>query len=538
MTDAVAVQILRNRIASLMEEMAHQFFRSGYSTIVRESRDFSCVILDAEGRLLVAPAMFYHARCYDYLVRRIKAVGGDLRDGDVFVCNHPYEGGLPHVPDMAVVAPVVADGTLVGFAGSIAHKADLGGTVPGSTYGQATELFHEGLLVPPVRLVAAGVANRDLERLIAANSRQPDLVLGDLGSQVGAVRLGVARLMALCAAQGPAAFRAMLGDMIAASGREFAAALDRLPDGTHEAEACLDGDGVERDAPVRLRVRVTVDHGRVTFDFAGSDAQRRGPVNLRPALVEACCFHALIALIDPELRYSDAARERVTVVTEPGSVLDARLPAPCSSYMVTCQKLVDVVIEALNPFCPARAAAHAGGSGGALSIAWGAGPRAPRGNQYEIFGSAYGGSSGQDGASGTAVHLSNLFVTPMEIVESEFPCRVTRFELIPGSGGDGAFRGGLSFRREYELLQPAVVIYRGDRARFAPAGVAGGRPGRASRFVVIAPDGTETAMPASCRVELPAGARIRIEAAGGGGYGDPAARDPAARARDAEDGYV
>lgn len=538
MTDPVAVQILRNRIASLMEEMAHRFFRSGYSTIVRESRDFSCVVLDAEGRLLVAPAMFYHARCYDYLVRRIAAVGGTLADGDVFVCNHPYEGGLPHVPDMAVIAPVVVDGAVVAFSGSIAHKADLGGTVPGSTYGQATELFHEGLLVPPVRLVAAGTPNRDLERLIAANSRQPDLVLGDLRSQVGAVRLGIERIKALCAGQGTAAFRESLAAMVAASGREFAAALARLPDGSSEAEGFLDSDGVERDTPVRLRVRVTVAAGRVTFDFAGSDAQRRGPVNLRPALVEACCFHALIGLIDPALRYSDAARDLVAVVTEPGSVLDARPPAPCSSYMMTCQKLVDVVIEALNPFCPARAAAHAGGSGGALSIAWGPGPRTVRGGQYEIFGSAYGGSNGRDGASGTAVHLSNLFVTPVEIVESEFPCRVARFELIAGSGGDGAFRGGLSFRREYVLLQPAVVIYRGDRPRFAPAGVAGGMPGRASRFVVVAPDGTETAMPASCRVEVPAGARIRIEGAGGGGYGDPAARDPDARTRDAEDGYI
>jgi N-methylhydantoinase B len=538
MTDAVAVQILRNRIGSLMDEMAHHFFRSGYSTIVRESRDFSCVILDEAGRLLVAPPMFYHARCYDYLVRRIGQVGGTLADGDVFVCNHPYEGGLPHVPDMAVIAPVVVDGTVVAFSGSIAHKADLGGTVPGSTYGQATELFHEGLLVPPVRLIAAGVPNRDIERVIAANSRQPDLVLGDLKSQVGAVRIGVERLKALCAERGAAAFRAALAAMIEASGRDFRGALARLPDGAHAAQAFLDSDGVDRDAPVRLAVRVTVADGRVRFDFTGSDRERRGPVNLRPALVEACCFHALIGLIDPDLRYSDAARDLVSVVTEPGSVLDARPTAPCSSYMMTCQKLVDVLIEALNPFCPARAAAHAGGSGGAMSIAWGPGPRAVRGNQYEIFGSAYGGSQGCDGASGTAVHLSNIFITPVEIVETEFPCRVTRFELIAGSGGDGAFRGGLSFRREYELLQPSTVIYRGDRARFAPKGVAGGSDGRPSRFVVVGADGAETVMPASCRVELPAGARIRIEGAGGGGYGDPDARSAEARARDADDGYV
>lgn len=539
MIDPVTVQILRNRIGSLMDEMEHHFFRSGYSTIVRESRDFSCVILDAEGRLLVAPPIFFHATSYAYLVRRlIEIYGDDLNDGDVFICNHPYEGGLPHVPDLAVIAPVIVGGERIGFSGSIAHKADVGGTVPGSTYGQATELYHEGLLLPPLRLVDGGRPNHDIERLIAANSRQPYLVLGDMRSQAGAVQIGCERLKALCAERGVDTIRGAFAAMIEASGREFRAALARLPDGSNDAEGFLDSDGVDRDMPVRLHVRATVKDSVLTLDFTGSDRQRRGPINLRRALVEGCCFHVLIGLIDPNLRYSDAVRDIVDIRTEPGSVVDARPPAPVSSYMQACQKLIDVLLEALNPFFPARAAANAGGSGGAMSIAWHEGARAVRGNQYEIFGSAYGAGATQDGASGTTVHLSNIYITPIEIVETEYPCRVRRFELVRGSGGDGEYRGGLSFRREYELLQPGTLIYRGDRAKFAPKGLAGGRDGRPSRLTVNPDSADEKIMPSSCRVELGTGESFRVEGAGGGGYGDPAKRRAEARERDRTDGYV
>ncbi|MGE3247778.1 MAG: hydantoinase B/oxoprolinase family protein, partial [Beijerinckiaceae bacterium] len=413
--DPVTVQILRNRIACLMEEMAHHFFRSGYSTIVRESRDFSCVIVDAEGRLITSPPMFYHATAYYHLAQRILAIFGreNLRDGDVFVSNHPYEGFVPHAPDMAIMAPVMADGRLIGFAAAIAHKADIGGAVPGSSYGQATEMFQEGMMLPPIRLIEAGMVRKDIERLIAANSRQPALVLGDMRSQTGAVLIGCERMKQIAAELGVEALQAALAETIEAAGREMAAALARLPDGVSEAEAFLDNDGDRDEPPVRLHAKVTVENGHLTFDFTQSDGQRPTPVNIRPPLVEAACFHALIALIDPHLRYSDSARAHVDVITRPGTVCDARPPAPCSNYMKICQRLIDVVIEALNPFCKSRAAAHAGGSGGSIVVAWGKGSgpdaRHVSHNQHEIFGSAYGGNAQQDGASGTTVHMSNIY---------------------------------------------------------------------------------------------------------------------------------
>src|SRR5215469_2057666 len=246
--DAITIQILRNKISSLVEEMHYHFYRSGYSTIIRESRDFSCVILDRDGRLIVAPPMFFHAPVYRHLVGNIvKAYAGAIFDGDVFVSNHPYEGGLPHVSDMAFVAPVFADGALVAFAGSIAHKADVGGAVAGSTSANATELFHEGLLIPPIKIVAAGRAQPDIERIILNNSRQPALVRGDMQAQIAVTQMGAARVTELCGRFGAATVTGAFQAILDGAAAELRAAIARLPPGEASADGLLDSDGVAVD---------------------------------------------------------------------------------------------------------------------------------------------------------------------------------------------------------------------------------------------------------------------------------------------------
>src|SRR6202047_5069734 len=286
--DAITIEILRNKIASLVEEMHYHFYRSGYSTIIRESRDFSCVILDRDGRLIVAPPMFFHAPVYRHLVGRILAVygspslpssasgggegggeggkGGEIRDGDVFVSNHPYEGGLPHVSDMAFVAPVFAGGTIVAFAGSIAHKADLGGTVAGSTSANATEMFHEGVLVPPIKIWEAGRALADIERLILANSRQPALVRGDMQAQIAVTQMGAARVKELAGRFGAGTVTQAFAGILKGAADELKGAIAKLPDGTASAEGFLDSDGVVLEQPVKLAVTITIRGGHAGFD--------------------------------------------------------------------------------------------------------------------------------------------------------------------------------------------------------------------------------------------------------------------------------
>jgi N-methylhydantoinase B len=539
MADAITIQVVRNRISSLMQEMHYHFYRSGYSTIIRESRDFSCVILDRHGGLIVAPPMFFHAPVYRHLVAKILSIhGNDIAEGDMFVCNHPYDGGLPHVSDMAFVSPIIFEGVLVGFSGSIAHKADVGGANPGSTSANATEIFQEGLLLPPVKMYTRGVYNIDLERLILANSRQPELVRGDMHAQMAATQMGAERIKVTCAQFGATAVMGSFAALLAGAAAQLRAALKELPDGEASAEGFMDTDGVELDRPVRFAVTIRVDKGDITFDFSNSDRQAKGPINLRPSMIEACVFYSLIGALDPKLHFNDGMRDVVKFVYAPNTVTNASAPAPVSSYQAANQKLTDVILEAFASFRPQRGTAHCGSSG-ALLIAWKGGGRPGQPSlQYEILGSAYGGGNGNDGASAVAVHTSNLHITPIEILETEFPCRIVEFSMVQDSCGAGEFRGGLSFRRIYELLQDATVSRRYDKAKFPPRGVAGGKPGSGSRFIIHLGGKDERETPASGKYELRAGERFLLQSAGGGGYGDPVKRDTAALERDMAEGYV
>jgi N-methylhydantoinase B len=541
--DAITIQILRNKIGSLVDEMHYHFYRSGYSTIIRESRDFSCVILDATGRLIVAPPMFFHAPVYRHLVGRILELydGKDgalsaIEPGDVFVSNHPYEGGLPHVSDMAFVAPVFADGRIIAFSGSIAHKADVGGTIAGSTSANATEMFQEGLLLPPIKIRSRGAALPDIERLILANTRQPALVKGDVGAQIAVTEMGAARVAELSRRFGADTLTEAFAAILKGAADELASRIARLPDGVAQAHGFIDSDGVDFSKPVKLAVRIEIADGRATFDFSGSDPQAKGPVNLRPSMIEACVFYCLIGSLGPDLAFNDGMRDCVRLVLAPRTVTNAEPPGAVSNYQMVNLKLCDVILEALATLNPARAIAGAGSSS-AMGIIWSR-PRPGQTNmQYEIIGSAYGGGAKGDGASGTAAHLSNLHITPIEILESEFPCRIRRFEMLPGSGGEGRFRGGLSMVREYELLEDAVVIRRFDKSRHPPNGLAGGGTGGPARFVTGVGTPAEKASPPG-RYDMKAGDRFILQSAGGGGFGPPAERPAEARVRDEAEGYA
>ena len=538
--DPITVELLRNRISSIMEEMDYHFYRSGYSTIVRESRDFSCAIVDRQGRLLVSPWMFFHSPVYFHYVQRILQLYGEdaPQDGDVFVSNHPYDANLPHASDMGFVAPIFHSGKLVAFACTIAHKADVGGTVPGSTFGSATELYQEGMLLPPVRIHHRGKAIPDIERLISANTRAPYVVQGDIAGQIGVTRIGREQIQKICERFGADVLIGAMDQMIEASTLEFASALSTLPEGESEAQGFLDHDGVELNKQVKLHVKITATNGRLHFDFSGCDDQTKGPVNLRIGMVEAAVYYSLIGLLDPDLRYSDGIRDLISFTFRKNSVVNADPPRPCSSYMKCCQKLVDVILEAMDPLMPGRSIAHCGGSGGSIIVAWQGKTKPKRGNQYEIFGSAYGAGPNGDGTSGATPHLANLFAAPIEIIETEFPCRIRKFELTPDSGGAGRYRGGLNFAREYEALEPAELVYRSDRAIEAPKGLQGGKSGGFSQFILHPDSKDAQVMPSTCRLKIEKGTIFKLNGAGGGGYGDPKSRPKKSIEHDISEGYL
>jgi N-methylhydantoinase B len=538
--DPITVQILKNKVSSLVDEMHYHFYRSGYSTIIRESRDFSCVILDKGGRLIVPPPMFFHAPFYKHFVdRTLEIYGTDgLKDGDVVVSNHPYEAGVPHVSDMAFIAPIFAGGELVGFSGSCAHKADIGGMNPGSTSANSTEIYHEGLVLPPLKITSEGVYDEDLERLILTNSRQHELVRGDVRAQIAATAMGVGRMQDHCARFGTETVTGAFAAILKSAADEMQAAIAALPDGEASADGYMDDDGVEMDKGVYFACTITKKGKDITFDFSNSQPQAKGPVNLRPSMVEACVFYSLIGCLGPTMQFNDGMRDVVKFVYAPRTITNAESPAPVSSYQKANLRLTDVILEALATFNPSRAIAGSGSSG-SLSINWHQGGKPGHNSlQYEILGSAYGGGQGNDGCNATATHLSNLHVTPIEIIESEYPCRITEFDMVPDSGGAGEFRGGVSFRRRYEVQQDCTVVRRYDRWKYPPPGAKGGENGGASKFVIRAGTNEEQETPAAGKFELQAGHVFYLESAGGGGFGDPAARDRERLACDIDEGYV
>jgi N-methylhydantoinase B len=355
-------------------------------------------------------------------------------------------------------------------------------------------------------------------------------------AQIAVTQMGATRVKELCARCGADTVTGAFAAILKGAADELRAAIARLPEGTASAEGLLDSDGITLDQPIKLAVTVAIKEGIASFDFSGSDPQARGPVNLRPSLVEACVFYSLIGCLGPNLAFNDGMRDAVRIVLKPRTVVNADPPGSVSNYQVVNLKLIDVILQALAHFNPTRALANSGSSS-VITVAWSKGRSGQATLQYEIMGAAYGGGPGHDGTTATATHLSNLHIAPIEILESEFPCRITRFEFVPDSGGAGAWRGGLSLQREYEILEDAAIVRRFDKARFPPEGLAGGQPGAGARFVTKLGTPQERATPPG-RYDMKAGDRFLLQSAGGGGYGDPAKRDGAALARDLIEGYV
>jgi N-methylhydantoinase B len=537
--DAVTFQVIQSRLSGIVSEMQDSIFRTGYSTIIRESQDASCMLLDIAGNVVGEHVVLpLHVSALPEVVRAVCRAFDDIAPGDAFITNHPYLAGVTHSMDMAVLTPVFHDGALIAFCGSIAHKSDLGGVVPGTSYGGARELFQEGIQYPPVRFMAGGTIQRDIEAIVRANSRTPDLVIGDIRGQIGVGRLGERRLAEVIARYGIDALLETFAAIQDVAENRIRAVLRTWPDGVHEAESFVDTDGVTHDRPVRYHVRVEKRGDRLSFDFTGSNDQTQGPVNISPALARGCCYYALIAMIDPSLPNNAGVARVVETTFRKGSVLDPHFPAPCCTYMASCNAIVEAMLVALSGFAPHRRMAGNGGVGG-ISIT---GTKPGEGNfvQYEGVGSAYGGRATSDGVSGIAVLLSNMRAASIEILENEFPTRVRRWELIPDSGGAGRFRGGLAPRRVWEVLvDDAQLTCRGGKHSVPADGTDGGEPGEVGSLVLNAGTAAEKRLPSRFSgVKLMRGDLLTLEKAGGGGLGDPHARAFEAIVDDVIDGYV
>jgi N-methylhydantoinase B len=520
--DAATLEIANHRLGGIAEEMGIVLGRSALSPNIKERRDYSCAVFDAAGELVAQAAHIpVHLGSTPLSVRAaIERV--PMQAGDVAVLNDPFAGGT-HLPDVTVVAPVFAPRARRPFAyvANRAHHADIGGMDPGSM-PIGTDIFQEGVRIPPVRLVARGRLVPDLVALLLANTRVPDERTGDLMAQWAALRVGVERLRALADRLGGVrvlqVHMAALKDYSEALMRSV---LRRLPRGVYTADDVLDGDGLGSER-IRIAARVRIGDGRAEIDFTGTAPQTRGPVNANYAVTRSAVLYVFRALADEPIPTNDGMARPLRITAPRGCVVNAEFPAAVAGGNVeTSQRIVDVVLRALARAVPERIPAASCGS--MNNVALGGSTRGRVFAYYETLAGGAGASALGPGASAVHTHMTNTMNTPIEALEAYYPLRVTRYAVRAGTGGRGLHAGGCGLVREIEFLSPARVTLLAERRAVRPYGLAGGGEGAPGADYLVR-GGRRKRLPAKTSIDVEIGDRLRVETPGGGGFGRPRRR--------------
>ena len=535
--DAIAFEVIRNALVAATDEMVLALRRSAYSTNIKTRSDFSCAFFDAELRAVAQgfTQPVHLGSMVEQTPRAVRDYGPEnLGPGDVLITNEPFPSGV-HLNDVSLISPVFAGSELLGYVANLAHHVDVGGGAPASV-GSFREVFQEGVIVPPVKIVERGRIVPDVFALILAQIRSKHETAGDLRAQIAANNTGARRLQALVARHGRATIADTMRELLEYTERRTRAELASLPHGVWEAEGSVDTDGYS-DEPVRLRARIELRDGGVHFDLAGSDAQRRAPVNSTYAQTFSACAYAFKCLIDADLPVNDGFYRLISVDAPVGSVTNCTWPSPVVGGWETQTRLVDVIFRALLPALPERLPAGTK----AMMCHAGFGGVDPQSGEYycflETFGGGYGGRAGSDGPDAVQTHGQNTENAPVEETELNYPVRVTQLSLVEDSDGPGRFRGGLGLRKDFVFDRPTTFTVLADRTVRGPWGVFGGRDGRPAEYLLIR-DGVETTLGAKTTIEVQPGDVVSYRTCGGGGYGPPEERDSAAVARDVQEGKV
>ena len=539
--DSVTLEVIRCSLEYAAEEMGVRLRKAAYSPNIKERMDHSCAIFNEAGDTVAqAEHIPTHLGSMGWGVRAtlkyLEAEGVELRGGDVVIVNNPYVAGT-HLNDVLAISPVVVGGEVIAYVASKAHYVDVGGKVPGSMPGEAAEVHEEGLIIPPTKVVEEGVLREDILKLILANVRAPEVIVGDLKAQIYACEAGVRRVKELAGRYGVAGLKEAFNAIIAYVESLTEAALRKLPDFRVRGEDVLEDAGPGRDAVIR--VEVVKEGGSVTADFSGSSPQVPAPLNAPVAVTIAATTYAIKSVVDPDLPVNAGFYRRVRVEAPPSSIVNASYPAPVAASIETAQRIVDTVYAALAKAVAGRVPAASCGSMNNLLLG---GPKPGGGGTwafYETIAGGYGGRPGKDGVDGVHCNMTNTMNTPIESIENELPLLVVRYELREGSGGAGRWRGGCGVVRAIKLLaERAKATVLGERVKHPPWGLAGGMPGAPARYYVVRAGGSVRMLRSKETVELRGGDVIVVETAGGGGYGNPRERDPESVVRDVLDGLI
>ena len=520
--DPLTFEIVKNALTSVAEEMGVVLRRSSFSPNIKERRDSSCALFDRDGRLVAqAEHIPVHLGAMPYSVRAaLEEFGGDFSDGDVVALNDPFRGGT-HLPDITLVTPVFLNNEIIGFAANRAHHSDVGGGTPGSMSSLSTDVYQEGLRIPPVKIAVRGKSDRQVLDVILANVRTPKERLGDLRAQQSANTVGAKRIIELARKFGLRTVLTGMQQLQSYSRQLMLREIGRLPKKSARAVDYLDDDGFEAKQ-IPIRVHVTVKDRGIEFDFTGSASQVKGPLNAVYSITLSAVYYVVRCVTDPRIPPNEGCFQPVKVTAPAGTIVNALPPAPVAGGNVeTSQRIVDVSLKALGQIIPERICAACQGTMNNVTIG-GVDPRTKRYfTYYETVAGGFGARQNKDGIDGIHSHMTNTLNTPIEALEIAYPLRVKKYEFVHGSGGTGMFKGGMGVRRDLELLaDEATVALLGERQVVRPWGFDGGNDGAPGKYSLLR-SGRVEGLPSKCVVKARHGDVLSIVTPGGGGYGTP-----------------
>lgn len=525
-------------MGSIVDEMVLTVVRIAFSSIMKDTMDLSSAFCDRHGRLIAQGlSVPLHLGSFpDAMAAVRQRFGGTLSPGDVVILNDPYHGGM-HLPDIFMFKPVFVGEAFLGYAVIVAHHNDVGGRVPGSSAADSTEIFQEGLRLGPVKLYEQGRLNQALQDTILLNVRVPQTVSGDLEAQLAACRIAERGLADLASRYGVDGLEQAFEALLNYSERGARRCIAGMPDGLYRFVDHLDDDGLSADHPVRIELALTVAGDEITADFSGSSGQVAGAINATLSFTRSAVYFAMRAIVGDEIPNNEGFFRPIRVIAPWGSVLNPRPPAACAARGVTGFRAIDAMFGALSQVVPERV--RAAGEGGTTSYSLASRDADGHLNLFrEAIMGAWGAGMHWDGVDGVANPAANISNAPIELVEHQAPVLVERYALAEDSGGAGTHRGGLGVERQFRLLTDrASLQLRSDRRRHRPYGIAGGQAGAPSLTEISTPEGWQT-LPTKFVRTVHRGQSVRHVTAGGGGAGDPWARDPQAVLADVRDGRV
>ncbi|TMI21382.1 hydantoinase B/oxoprolinase family protein [Candidatus Bathyarchaeota archaeon] len=518
--DPISFEILKNSLISIAEEMGVVLRKSSFSPNIKERRDFSCALFNTSGQLVAqAEHIPVHLGAMPYSVQSVlKEFKDDFSEGDDIILNDPYRGGT-HLPDITMVSPIFFKERLIGFAANRAHHSDVGGVTPGSMSALSRDVNQEGIRIPPIKIWTRGKQNRQILDFVLSNVRTPDERLGDLRAQRAANLVAAKRLVELLKKSRPSTVQTGMDQLIDYSEELMLKRIQELPRKSSSAVDYLDDDGFgTTDIPVK--VKVTIGPQSIAFDFSGSAKQVQGPLNAVYSVTLSAVYYVVRCVTDPSIPANAGCFKPIQVTAPSGTIVNAEPPAPVAGGNVeTSTRIVDVTLKAFSSITPERVCAACQGTMNNVTMG-GIDPRTGKYfTYYETIAGGFGARHSKDGVDGIHSHMTNTLNTPVESLESAYPLRIKKYELVRGSGGKGKFRGGLGIRRDTEVLAgESTISLMGERQRHGPWGLSGGMSGSPGAYGIVRRN-LITGLSSKTTLTANSGDVLTVTTPGGGGYG-------------------